>query len=556
MTNEELFNVCIKLLPDRLKSKQEGNSKYIFVIDKSSIAEAVIALGYGVAYVSSMPQLEEIKGIFQASNMYANNCVIIGCCSQAVNKVIGEALGNKRYIDTGWRIYAEKKQYYELHPDELKPRIEAFIYNMSKPESRIVINEETGLISLAETGYKNTAEYIIDKYDIVMLDDELRIHREGRIYSSYTEADNDNLLIDLIHNSKKRDRAEVFPYIRRYAPKRSKTRGTIAFLNGVFDIKEKKLKPYEANMYFTACIPHRYVGNAEKDINSGRIASKFFEAVSCGDYEVEKLLYQIIAYCFIEGNPWQKTFFIFGAGGNGKGTFFSLLTAIFGLDKVEFKTWQDLGTPTGRASIIDKLVVLCNDINDTYIKEPQALKTLISCEPQTVRLLYHDPFTAIFNGKIISSGNAIPRVNDTSNGWQRRLILIPFDADFRNCPDVNMADKLTSEPVIEHIICLAMDELAGVLEKGFKTPSRVDELIEEYRLENNPVALFLKECGDNFRGRENAKVLNTIYGTYYTNFCNENGYRLLSKNKFAKEAKAAGIRTTRHNSDPVTYYIE
>lgn len=552
----DIFELCKTRLPALLKDNQEGNSRYIFAVNQQNIAEAIIAFGYNAIYISSMVELTEIVEILQGANMFANNCIIIGCCYKSVNDAIGKAIGNLRFINTGWKLYESKQEYYELHTDELKPRIEAFINNIEKVEGTIKLNEGTGLIDLKETGYKNTAMYIIDKYDIIMLNNELRILQEGRIYKTYTEADNDNLLIDIIHNSKKRDRAEIFPYIRRYAPRHKMTENAVAFLNGVYDLKDGTVKPYNNDMYFTACIPHNYNVNALFDTESGKVADSFFKAVSCEDFEVEKLLIDIIAYCFVPGNPWQKTFFIFGLGGNGKGTYFTLLTEIFGADKVEFKTWQDLGTPTGRASIINKLIVLCNDINDTFVKEPQALKTLISCEPQTIKYLYQNEFTAVFNGKIISSGNAIPRVNDTSHGWQRRLILIPFDADFRKSPDVNMSNKLTSEAVIEYIICEAMSRLPKVLKEGFETPSRVNALIEEYRLENNPVALFLKECGNNFKGKENGKVLDTIYHTYYTNFCFDNGHKVLSKNVFAKRAKVAGLKTYRKMGETRVYYIE
>lgn len=413
-----------------------------------------------------------------------------------------------------------------------------------------------GLYVDGKLNYKNAAQYVISTYDIVSLDGELRKHDKGRIYKSYTEADNDTLLIDVLNNSTVNQRKEIFPYIRRYAPEHNATKNCIAFLNGVFDLSNQSLKPYDDSMYLTACIPHNFNIEAADNKEAEYIVGEFFKAVSCNDEEVITLLLDIIAYCFIPGNPWQKTFFIFGSGGNGKGTYFNLITKIYGSDKVEFKTWQELSSAKGRASIIDKLIVLCNDINDTFIKEPQALKTLVSCEPQTVKYLYQDEFTAIFNGKIISSGNAIPRVNDTSNGWQRRLILIPFEADFREKPDVTMTEKLTSEPVVEYIICKAIARLPIVLKNGFDTPKRVKELTEEYRLENNPVALFLKECGKNFKGKENAKVLDTIYQTYYYNFCNENGYRVQSKNTFAKNARAAGLIKTRYLSEPFVYYVE
>lgn len=180
----DIFELCKARLPKLLEKEQEGNSRYIFAVDQYNIAETIISFGYNAIYISSMVELAEITEILQGANMFANNCVIVGCCYKSVNDSIGKAVNSLRFINTGWKIYESKKEYYELNTDELKPRIEAFIHNMVKSESAIKLNEETGLIDLKKTGYKNTALYIIDKFDIIMLDDELRMHQEGRIYTT------------------------------------------------------------------------------------------------------------------------------------------------------------------------------------------------------------------------------------------------------------------------------------------------------------------------------------------------------------------------------------
>lgn len=550
----DIFTLCKNRLPDLLKNEQQGNNKYIFVVDVFKVAEMLLTCGYGVIYIENDQQLKEITTIFN-NNYWSSNSIVIGCCTKNVNDIIGNSLGSRAYISTGWKIYNNKKEYYSLNPDDLKPIVERFVNSLKTDTPTLVYDSRTGLIDPKQTGYREVAEYVIQKYDIVIIDDGTRKRERGRVYKPFTLDDNKNILIGELKNSSTYYRNEVFQYIISLAPKAKFTKECIPFINGVYDLKKQKLEEYNNNMYFSFCLPHNYSQDALLNVNSREIADTFFNSISCNDDEVYTLLLDIIAYCFIEGNPWQKTFFIYGTGGNGKGVFFKLLSEIFGKDKVEFKNWEELGRPQGRLSITDKMVVLCNDINDTYVKEPQALKTLASCEPQTVKRLYKDEFTAIFRGKIISSGNAIPRVNDTSNGWQRRLILIPFEADFRANPDVNMAKKLTTETVIEYIVALAIERLPEVLKNGFKIPRRVNELIEEYRLENNPVAQFIESEGDKFKGRENGKVLDTIW-TMYKNFCYDNGYSPKSKNPFSKDAKVAGLKKVKEKSNtPYVYYI-
>jgi putative DNA primase/helicase len=266
-------------------------------------------------------------------------------------------------------------------------------------------------------------------------------------------------------------------------------------------------------------------------------------------------LFDLIAYTFIWDNPCQKTFFIYGNGGNGKGTFFNLLEAIWGKNMVDYKTWPELGTNIGRYSIMDKGIVLCNDIDDVYVKEPQALKALACCEPVSVKKLYSDTGLGLFHGKIISCGNVIPRVNDTSHGWERRLVLIPFDANFRDNPDIDMKDKITSEGVVEFIIYRALQRIPKVLEHKFKKPPlRVLLLKEEYRLENNNVAQFAEEYCNELSGKENAKALKAIY-VMYERFCDDNGYKAFALRRFSKLMKEEGMKRTRHYSNTPVYYF-
>ena len=542
----------------------EGKDKYIYVFSDPSLCIVAQSGGYKPMYISTAEEMDKMEDIIGSVNMESNNCIFICCCYKWITDRLKAIIEDNRIINgfgCNKILTSEKNEdYYKLqsHEEEFIDRLNEFVDKLEGENNKSELSND-----IDTTDKRQVAEAVIKKYDIIMLEDELRINKEGRIYKSYTEADNDDLLIDVLHNSTIRQRKEIFPYIRRYAPKHKLTPNYIAFLNGVYDLETRELKPYTEDMYFTTCIPHNYNKNAVFYAETAKMVDNFFDEITCGDLELQQLLYDIIGYSFYVGNPWQKTFFIYGTGGNGKGTYFNILTSIFGFDKVEYKSWQDLGTATGRYSIIDKSIVLCNDINDNFVKEPQALKTLISCEPQTVKKLYQNEFTAVFRGKIISSGNAIPRVNDTSNGWQRRLILIPFDADFRKNPDVNLTEKLTSEEAIEYMIFIAIISLHKVLKNGFKTPQRVEELIDEYRLSNNPVAQFIEyhrneySGSQNFVGKENAKTLDTIYEIYYKNWCNKGMYKPMNKDNFSKAAKAEGLIKTRNRGESsCIYYIE
>jgi putative DNA primase/helicase len=542
-----MYEICKKALPQLLSGEQEGNLRYLFVVDHPEVAQAIYAYGCSAVLITTDEELKEIVAVYDAVNMVLNNITTVLCCRKSVNNAIAEAAENKRIIPSGaYMLYGSKKLYYTAHPDELAERLDELIAGLEGKnggEGGLVRDKVSGMIltSSKDNSYRRVAEYFIDKYDIVCIENEIYINKVGRIYELFTPDINDRLLINELHNSTSRHRKELYTYIVNYAPKRQRTEGFIAFTNCVYSIAEETVMDFTDDMYFTSWVPHRFTTDEPDRCYSDRI-DKFYNEIACGDEELKALLLDITAYCLTEGNHWQKTFIFYGDGCNGKGVLFRVLESIMGVKNVAYRSWSELTTTTGRFGIVGKQLILCNDIDDIYIKQVQALKTLTACEPQTIKQLYRDEFTATFRGKIITACNSVPRVNDTTNGWGRRVIIVPFNGNFINSQDVHLADKLTDERCIEYLIALCVLRLNRVLENGFTHSDKVDNLLKEYRMENNPILQFVEEYSDNFKGEDNAKALDTIYGTWYMNFCRANSYKPYSKLGFAKRIKSAGMK--------------
>ena len=243
----DIFTICKNALPNLLKNVQEGNSKYIFVVDVFSVAEMLLTCGYSVIFIESDQQLREITTIFN-SNYWSSNSIVIGCCTKNVNDIIGNSLGSRAYIPTGWRIYNNKKEYYSLNTDNLKPIVERFVNSLNNNTPTLVYDSVTGLINPKETGYREVAEYVIQKYDIVIIDDEPRKRKIGRVYEPFTPDSNNATLIGELNNSTRHYRNEVFEFIITLAPKATFTKDCIPFINGVYNLKEQKLEEYNNNM--------------------------------------------------------------------------------------------------------------------------------------------------------------------------------------------------------------------------------------------------------------------------------------------------------------------
>lgn len=531
------------LLSDYVTKPQEGRKRFLFIVDSKPIAESIVGWGAQAALVRNRTEKDELVDMLNSAILTSVGCTIIPCCSKTMNDELKSDLSYSQVVcRSEYQLYGGKKGYYELNPIELDPRLEKITDEMDGiKKTGLIRSPETGLIiATTDNRYRDIAEYLIKKHDIIRLSGEIRCKKQGRIYSMYTPELNDSLLLEELDNSSVRYRNEIYTYIKKFAPERELTTGYIPFTNCVYSTKEEDVRDYAEDMYFSHCIPHRFTMECPSEEVTNMV-DKFFSDIACGDDELVRLLYEIIAYSLTDGNPWQKTFFVYGNGGNGKGVYFQLLNAIFGKANVAHKNWTDLSAAKGRYGIEDKMLIICNDIDGDFVREPQALKTLTSCEPQSVKKLYQNEYTVVFRGKIISSGNSIPRVNDTSNGWQRRLVIIPFNGRFADNPDTTLGDRLSCEAAVEYIIAMAVIYLPKVLKEGFIMPKSVKQMLEEYRVENNPVLEFVQEYGDSFAGRENGKILDTIYSTMYTNFCKENNYKPLCKLGFSKRLLEAGV---------------
>ena len=113
----------VGILNNLLCRTQEDNKKYLFVVDSIDLSIEISKLGYSSISLSNNEDVDIITDVIRSANMSANNVITIGCCTSAVNEALKGAVDDTRYIN-GYKIYGNKKEYFQLHPTEIKPNIE------------------------------------------------------------------------------------------------------------------------------------------------------------------------------------------------------------------------------------------------------------------------------------------------------------------------------------------------------------------------------------------------------------------------------------------------
>jgi putative DNA primase/helicase len=199
---------------------------------------------------------------------------------------------------------------------------------------------------------------------------------------------------------------------------------------------------------------------------------------------------------------------------------------------------KELGDRFRTAELFGKLICAGDDIGDEFIANPAIFKKVVSGDPIVVERKGQDPFTLYNYSKPLFSANNIPRIKDKTGAVLDRLVIVPFNATFSKTDadyDPYIKYKLRSSEAMEYLIQLSLDGLKRVLDNnGFTICAKVQEEIDEYNEQNNPIVGFFKELD------LEVDVVNQPTKDVYTRYklyCNESGFNPMSAGEFTKWVK-------------------
>lgn len=375
--------------------------------------------------------------------------------------------------------------------------------------------------------------YVINKHHIIKLNKQLHVYMDG-IYTSSHECIS-NIMRMYIPGLKKSHKAEVLDYIMDMAEeKRVSDSRFISFRNGILDIETMMLHPHSHEYILLNKIPWDFNPNAYDGLTDATL-----NKISCDDPEIRFLLEECIGYCFYTQNIMQKAFILTGSKSNGKSTFISMLNCILGDENIAAADLKNLGDRFTKATLFKKLANIGDDISDDFIQDTSLFKKIVSGDRIQAEFKGTSPFEFNPYAKLIFSANNIPRMKDKTGAVIRRLVIIPFNANFsKDDPeyDPDIKRKLTGQTAMEYCIRIGVEGLKRILaNKGFSNSSKVQKELDEYEEQNNPVLGFFNDMDDeDYLFRETTKEIYLAYSHY----CQENGYMAESSNQFGRTLKS------------------
>jgi putative DNA primase/helicase len=263
------------------------------------------------------------------------------------------------------------------------------------------------------------------------------------------------------------------------------------FANGVLDLDTETLYPHSPEYGFRSVLPYPYDPTAKAPQ-----FRKFLADVMDGREELINVALEFAGYSFSNDRCWaQKGMILTGEGSNGKSTLMDVFKALAGKGNYSSLTLMDIQKETSRKMLDGKLFNLAEETPTYAMIESSVFKNLVSGGETTMRMLYKHAYEIENKTKFIFACNELPRTRDTTRGFFRRLIVVPFDRNFEDDPakDPFIKQKLMEElPGIFNLVIRGYKRLQK--QRGFTASPIIQDQIEQYRTDIDTVRAWYKEC--------------------------------------------------------------
>lgn len=269
----------------------------------------------------------------------------------------------------------------------------------------------------------------------------------------------------------------------------------------------------------------------------------FLNTATAGNQDLISFLKRMCGYALTGEIREHALFFVYGTGGNGKGTFLNTITKILGdyqqvASAETFTESHNDRHTTELASLQSARLVTAQETEEGKRWAESRIKSLTGGDPITARYMRQDNFTFIPQFKLVIVGNHKPAFRNVDEAIKRRLHLIPFTAVIPNKDkDPLLARKLETEApgilkwMIEGCVEWARD--------GLQPPSIVKESTDEYLDAEDALQQWIDECCD-IDGRHFG-ASSALFASW-TKFCEDTGEYAGSQKRLMARLESRGIK--------------
>lgn len=270
----------------------------------------------------------------------------------------------------------------------------------------------------------------------------------------------------------------------------STTEKKINFKNGTLDLRTGDLVPHSMENGFRYVLPYAYDEGA-KCPNFDR----FLRQVTSDDQDLANLLLEFAGYSFSGEFPWaQKILVLTGEGSNGKSTFMEVLRALAGKNNYSSLTWKAMNNQTTLQLMDGKLFNISEEAPKHALSDSTLFKNLTTGGEIQLKMLYKQPYEIQNKTKLIFACNELPQSEDTTKGFFRRFLIVPFKSEFSKEMgnlDPHIRGKLVLElPGIFNLVRKGYERL--VTQTMFTAAAAAKRQLEEYQMDVDHATRWIK----------------------------------------------------------------
>lgn len=239
----------------------------------------------------------------------------------------------------------------------------------------------------------------------------------------------------------------------------------------------------------------------------------------------------------------------YGDGRNGKSTYWNSLARVLGtycggISADALTAGCKRNIRPEMAELKGKRMVIAAEMEEGVRLSTSVLKQICSTDEVGGEKKYKAPFQFVPSHTIVLYTNHLPRVGASDEGTWRRLIVIPFTAQFTGKSEVKNYTDYLVEKAGPAILKWIIEGAQRVIDKEYhlEPPKCVRDAIEKYRGQNDWLHHFLDDCCELAPGFQEKS--GELYGAYRA-YCQQMNEYTRSTSDFYAALESAGFARRR-----------
>lgn len=329
-------------------------------------------------------------------------------------------------------------------------------------------------------------------------DGRLFLYNRKGVYEEASEVPLGKLIRSVMHEGRRNSwkstyEGEIYKALQREAitvEEMNVHRNYLNVENGMLDLDTYNLLEHSPEYLSTVQIPIHYDVKA----TAPKFLS-FLDDITCNDAELVSVHQELIGYWLTAETKAEKAVYYYGSGANGKSVLASIITELIGAQNVSSIPLSKFNDQFGLESIIGKSLNISaeNEMGGKALKTDN-FKAIVSGDSITINIKYRPAITYRPFCRQVFLVNNLPDSSDVTEGYFRKIIIIPFPRTFKNKErNVNLKGELLRE--LPGILNWALEGLKRLRKNDyqFSSSKAIESLQEAYYREQNPVQEFFDE---------------------------------------------------------------